>query len=116
MLTTAPHFWYSAFQLDTTTNKGQIYIIVCTIVFLAGCCVLTNCYLAYLGKEAPQAFTLLTGGLVGAVTSMLVKTTPTETTKQPLPTAPTPPPTDEPIAVTVENKPGDPVPTTEIKT
>ena len=103
-------------ELDTTTNKGQIYIIVCTIVFLASVCVLTNCYLSYIGKEPPQAFTLLTGGLVGSLTSMLVKTTPTETTKQPLPRPPSSPPPTEPTEVVVTNKPDDPVPTEEQKT
>jgi len=104
--------------LEATTNKGQIYIIVCTIVFLSACCVLTNCYLSLSGKEPPQAFTLLTGGLVGALTSMLVKTTPTETTKAP-PQQPNPPPplppSNEPTKVVVENQPDDPVPTTETK-
>lgn len=98
-------------ELEATTNKGQIYIIVCTIVFLALMCVATVCYMCYVAKEPSQGMWLLTGGLVGSLTSMLVKTTPTETTKQPLPT----PPNDIPPEVTVVNKPDDPVPTTETK-
>jgi len=38
--------------------------------------------MAYLGKEPPQAFTLLTGGLVGSLSTMLVKTSPTQSTTQ----------------------------------
>lgn len=62
------------------TNKGTIYIIVVTIAFLASLCVTTTCWLAYIGKDAPQAFSLLTGGLLGSLTGMLVKTSPTQTT------------------------------------
>jgi len=47
---------------------------------MAVACVSTNCYMAYLGKEPPQAFTLLTGGLVGSLSTMLVKTSPTQAT------------------------------------
>ena len=84
---------------------------------MAAACVGTNCWMALHGQEPPQAFTLLTGGLVGAVTSMLVKTTPTEVMKQPPQPPPTPPPTNgEPTEVTVVNQPDDPVPTTETKT
>jgi len=83
---------------------------------MAAACVGTNCWMALQGKEPPQAFTLLTGGLVGAVTSMLVKTTPTETVKN-APSPPPPPiPPVEPTEVTVVNAPDDPVPTTETKT
>lgn len=100
-------------RLDTpSSNRWTIYWIVGAIIIMAAACVGTNCYMALNGKEAPQAFTLLTGGLVGAVTSMLVKTTPTETVKS---TPPTPPPNGAPAEVVVTNKPDDPVPTTETK-
>lgn len=94
----------------TTTNKGQIYIIVCAIVALSIICVVTTCIMAYYGKDIPQALSLLTGGLVGSLGTMLTKTTPTETTKQPLPHSPTQPPLDAPTEVTVVNPPTDPVP------
>lgn len=95
----------------TTTNKGQIYIIVCAIVALSIICVVTTCIMAYYGKDIPQALSLLTGGLVGSLGTMLTKTTPTETTKQPLPPSPPPPPLDAaPTEVTVVNPPTDPVP------
>lgn len=100
----------------TTTNKGQIYIIVCAIVILALICVYTMCVMAYNGKDIPQALSLLTGGLVGSLGTMLTKTTPTETTKQPLPVvAPTVLPPNGATPVTVVNPPSDPVPTEEQK-
>lgn len=68
--------------MESTTNKGQIYIIVCTICILAATCVGTQNWLAVHGIEPPRSLDLLTGGLVGAITGMLVKTSPTETTKQ----------------------------------
>jgi len=51
-------------------------------VFLAIETVSTNCLMSYLGKEPSRALDLLTGGLVGALTSMLVKTSPTQATTQ----------------------------------
>lgn len=100
----------------TTTNKGQIYIIVCAIVLLAGICVYTMCRMAFDGKDIPQALSLLTGGLVGYLGAMLTKTTPTETTRQPLPqppSPPSPPSSDNPTPVEVVNTPAAPVPTTD---
>jgi hypothetical protein len=104
--------------LETTTNKGQIYIIVVTIAFLALLCVSTTCWLAYLGKDVPQALSLLTGGFSGALTTMLTKTTPTQTT-----TVAALPVTSgiestfggAPAKVQVVNKPDNPVPTEEQK-
>lgn len=98
--------------MEATSNKWTIYWVVMAIILMAIGCVATNCYMALQKMEPPQAFTLLTGGLVGAVTSMLVKTSPTETVKS----APTPPPPPIPPEVIVVNKPDDPVPTTETKT
>jgi hypothetical protein len=71
----------------TTTNKWQIYIIVCTIAAMAIGCVVTVCAMSYYGKEVPKDLSMITTGLLGALTSMLVKTSPTETQKQ----SPTPP-------------------------
>jgi xanthine/uracil permease len=99
---------------DTTTNKGQIYIIVCAIVVLAVICVYTMCVMAYYGKDIPQALSLLTGGLVGSLGTMLTKTTPTESTKQPLPNPPSPTPsTDNPLPVKPITSVADPVHTEE---
>ncbi len=99
----------------TSTNKGQIYIIVCSQVILALICVYTMCRMAYEGKEIPQALSLLTGGLVGSIATMLTKTTPTETTKQPLPQPPHPPapPNGAHVTATIDNPPSDPVHTEE---
>ncbi len=94
----------------TTTNKGQIYVIVCSIAILAVICVGTICVLSYLEIKVPPELNTITGGLVGYLASMLTKTTPTETTKQPLPTAPTP---NGVTPVQVVNQPTDPVPTKE---
>ncbi len=95
----------------TTTNKGQIYVIVCSIAILAVICVGTICVLSYLEIKVPPELNTITGGLVGYLASMLTKTTPTETTKQPLP--PSPPPTNGVTDVKVVNPPTDPVPTKE---
>jgi xanthine/uracil permease len=93
-----------------TTNKGQIYIIVCAIAILAVICVVTVCVLSYLQIKVPPELNTLTGGLVGYLAAMLVKTSPTETIKAPpvsaLPT------TTDPTPVNVVNPPTAPVPTT----
>ncbi len=91
------------------TNKSTISVIIWTIAFMAVICVLTSCWMSYTGKEPSQGLNLLTGGLVGSLTSMLSKTSPTVATAQPIPVPIT-------SQVHVTNKPGDPVPTTtEIK-
>jgi high-affinity Fe2+/Pb2+ permease len=64
------------------SNKAVIYLIVGAIVLMAVVCVATNCFMTFGGKEPSQAFNLLTGGLVGSLTSMLVKTSPTQTATQ----------------------------------
>lgn len=92
-------------------NKTVITFITGTVCFLAVVTVITYCILAFSGVEPSQGFSLLTGGLVGSLTSMLVKTTPTETTKQP----PEPPPDDAPSQVEVVNPPANPVPTVDVK-
>ncbi len=91
------------------TNKGAILVIIPTIAFLALVCVSTICWMSYTGREPGQGLTLLTGGLVGSLTSMLTKTSPTQATAAPETV-------QIPSQVHVTNKPGDPVPTTtEIK-
>lgn len=90
-------------------------------------CVATVCVLAFRGVQIPPELNTLTGGLVGSLASMLVKTSPTETQKtepansettitQTTETITKPKSTlstDEPTQVVVINKPDDPVPTTE---
>ncbi len=60
----------------------MIYVIILTVAFMAILCVATVCWMAYQGKDASQGLNLLTGGLVGSLTSMLVKTSPTQATTQ----------------------------------
>ena len=63
------------------TNKTSISVIVTTIAIMAFLCVCTICYLSYKGIQIPPELNTLTAGLSGALSGMLVKTTPTETTK-----------------------------------
>ena len=98
--------------MNTTTNQTAITVITSTIAIMAVSCVLSICVLAFYGITIPPELNTLAGGLVGALTAMLVKTSPTETMKQP-----PPPPTDtNPTPVQVVNAPNDPVPTEETKT
>ncbi len=91
------------------TNKGAILVIIPTIALLAMGCVFTICWMSYTGREPGQGLTLLTGGLVGSLTSMLTKTSPTQATTFA-------PATTIPVQAHITNKPGDPVPTiTETK-
>ncbi len=90
-----------------TNNQTAITMITGTIAIMALCCVVTICVLSYLGVKVPPELNTLTGGLCGALTAMLVKTTPTETAKTPT--------LDAPAPVTVMNPASDPVPTTETK-
>lgn len=60
------------------TNQGAIDWITRTIAVLGFICVFTVCLLAFLGKQIPPELNTLTGGLVGSLASMLVKTTATE--------------------------------------
>jgi hypothetical protein len=93
---------------EPTTNQNVITYVTGTVCALAFICVITFCILCFKGIEVSQAFSLLTGGLVGSLTSMLVKTTPTETTKQPAPTS-----TDNPLPVKPITSVADPVHTEE---
>ncbi len=93
------------------TNQTAITIITGTIALMAASCVGSVCFLAYRGIQIPPELNTLTGGLVGALTAMLVKTSPTESVRQtaqlPVPSATTPTP------VTVVNEETNPVPTTD---
>ncbi len=87
------------------TNKGAILVIIPTVAFLAVLCVSTICWMSYTGREPSAALNLLTGGLVGSLTSMLTNTKPTSAPTQAIQIP-------IPSQVHVTNKPGDPVPTT----
>lgn len=64
------------------TNKTVITIIIATLAGCAGLCVFSICFLSYRAIQIPPELNTLAGGLVGALTAMLVKTSPSETTKQ----------------------------------
>jgi len=95
--------------MNTTTNQVAISVITSTIAFMALLCVVSVCVLSYKAIQIPPELNTLTGGLAGALTAMLVKTSPTETMKQP----PHPTNGDTVIPVEVTNTPVNPVPTTE---
>ena len=105
-----------------STNKGVIFVIVCTLAVNAtiGMGTLAYCLIFKVEPNAAllTAFVAIVNFVLGAISGMLVKTSPTEATKA-TPVAPLPPPippTDgEPTEVVVTNKPTDPVPTTETK-
>lgn len=90
-----------------SSNQTAISVITSTIALMSFLCVFSVCYLSYRGIQIPPELNTLTGGLCGALTAMLVKTSPTETLKTPNPDLPSP--------VTVVNAPSDPVPTEEQK-
>jgi len=94
--------------VNTTTNQTAITIITSTIAIMAVCCVLSICVLAFFAIQIPPELNTLAGGLVGALTAMLVKTSPTETLKVPTP--------DTPMPVTVQSSEKDPVHTEEKNT
>jgi hypothetical protein len=93
------------------SNQFPITVITVTLAVMAFTCVVSVCYLAFNSLQIPPELNTLTGGLVGALTAMLVKTSPTETIRQ---TTPMPVPSDgSPTPVVVTNESSDPVPTTE---
>ncbi len=94
--------------MNTTTNQTAITVITSTIAIMALTCVFSVCVMAFYGVNIPPELNTLTGGLVGALTAMLVKTSPTETVK-PAPAA------DGVTPVQVMNTPAAPVPTEETK-
>ena len=85
------------------TNKTVITVITSTLAGLAAICVGTVCFLSYKAIEIPPELNTLTAGLVGALTAMLVKTSPTEASKASLPSS------DSPTEVKVMSTPKDPV-------
>jgi hypothetical protein len=94
------------------TNKGVIFVVVTTLAFNAtlGLTALAYCLIF---KVAPDqvlltAFISIITGLLGVIGGMLTKTSPTQTTGQPIPIP-------IPSQVHVTNRPDDPVPTTETK-
>ena len=103
------------------TNKGVILVIVLTLAVNAtiGMATLAYCLISQTEPNAAllTAFVAIVNFVLGAISGMLVKTSPTEATKQPLPNPPSPPPptNDNPTLVQVVNQPTDPVPTEEQK-
>jgi hypothetical protein len=91
------------------TNKSTITVITTTISILAILCVGTICYLSYLKIEVPKDLAMIATGVVGALTGMLVKTSPSSAT------GPTefPPNGGAPAPVEIVNKEENPVPTKE---
>lgn len=90
------------------TNKTVITVIITTLAIAALCCVSTTCMLSYFGIEIPPELNTLTAALVGALSAMLVKTSPSEAT--PAATVNGEPKLNGPIPVTVENTQSEPVP------
>ena len=102
------------------TNKGVILVIVLTLAVNAtiGMATLAYCLISQTEPNAAllTAFVAIVNFVLGAISGMLVKTSPTEATKQPLPNPPSPAPTKEnPAQVEVVNTPVNPVPTEEQK-
>ncbi len=94
---------------STLSNQNVITYVTGTVCVSAIICVVTYCILSFYGVEVSQGFSLLTGGLVGSLTSMLIKTSPTVAT----PSLPLTPNGDAPTQVQVVNQPDAPVPTEE---
>jgi hypothetical protein len=66
-----------------TDNSGEIKVIIRTLALLAFVCVVAECLLSYLLIKIPSELNTITGGLVSALTAMLVKTAPTSSTPPP---------------------------------
>lgn len=98
---------------NTVTNRSTIILITTAVAIMAFSCVVTICTLAYFGIAIPPELNTLAGTLSGGLAGMLVKTAPTETTKQPPPSQPPFTHSGKPPEVVVVNKPDKPVPTTE---
>jgi hypothetical protein len=95
---------------EVATNKATITVITTGLVLMAFACVVTICLLAYWKIQIPPELNTLAGTLCGGVAGMLVKTSPTESTRQV--TVPPIHSGDVPTEVKVVNVPTDPVPTT----
>lgn len=87
------------------TNRGVIFIVVCSIAICAILGVVTLSYALTTGKELNQvlltAYVGMITGLLGVLGGMLSKTSASETT------------TAKPAAVTIQQPVTDPVPTKE---
>ncbi len=103
---------------NTTTNKGVIFLVVGGLI-ANGTIGMSSLAYCLVFKVEPNtalltAFVGIVNYILGAISGMLVKTAPTETTKQPLPTAPQASlPANGVTPVQVVNPPTDPVPTVE---
>ncbi len=105
-------------QTEPATNANVILIIVLTLGIngTIGMATLAYCMIYKVEPNTTllTAFVGMVNFILGGLAGMLVKTSPTEATKQPLPQPPHPPPTTEtPTPVQVVNQPTNPVPTTE---
>ena len=102
-----------------STNKGVIFVVVSTLAFNAtvGMSALAYCLIFKIEPNVTllSIFVNIVTFLFGAVAGMLVKTSPTETTKAPSPLPQTNGVTATPAKVEIVNQPNDPVPTTETK-
>jgi hypothetical protein len=94
------------------TNSKVIAIVISALAVMAVMCVSTICVLSYLSIEVGPELNTLAGGLVGALTAMLVKTSPTESVRQITPTGVL----SGSTPVTVVNEETNPVPTTTEET
>ena len=90
-----------------TTNKGIIFVVIITLAINAtiGLCILGYCLLFQVKPDQVllTAFVAMVNYLLGVISGVLSKTSPTATT------------TSAPQNVQVVNEPGDPVPTEERK-
>lgn len=84
--------------MSNTDNKSTITTVTSTLCVLAFLAVAAVCVLAYLQCQIPPELNTLAGGLVGALTAMLVKTSPTAA----VPETKIVNPPDDPAHVTVE--------------
>jgi len=96
-------------ETPPTTNKGIIALVIVTLSVNAtiGLCILGYCLLFQVKPDQVllTAFVAMVNYLLGVISGVLSKTSPTATTTS----------TSAPQSVQVVNEPGDPVPTTETK-
>ncbi len=83
-----------------STNQISITIVTATLALLAVLTVATVCGLSFYSITIPPELNTLAGGLVGAVSTMLVKTTATS---------------NAPAETKIVNSPTDPVQTQDVK-
>jgi hypothetical protein len=83
-------------------NKSTISVITSTVAASAFLCVVEVCVLSYSEKKIPSELAQITAALIGSLVSMLVKTSPSQTTTV----------TPDPIKTEIVNKPESPVPVT----